>query len=94
MSIAAPESRTASAPEARYLSGPVTDFLMLGGSTLLLFPLLVALPGESLKGTFGVIAFWLAFALNHPHFAVSYRIFYEGFGAKVSPVGQTDGRDR
>jgi hypothetical protein len=90
MSIAAPQIPVDAAREPRYLSGPVSDFLMLGGMTLLIFPVLLALPSDSFEGPIGAFAFWLAFAINHPHFAVSYRIFYQGFGGKVSGVDHAD----
>lgn len=90
MSIAPPEVDVEVIPAPRYLSGPVTDFLMLGGATLLIFPLLLALPTSTFEGPVGAAAFWLAYAINHPHFAVSYRIFYEGFGRKISGVDQSD----
>lgn len=90
MSIAQPQVHTAPVQEPRYLSGPITDFLMLGGATLLIFPLLLALPTDTFESPIALFAFWMAFAINHPHFAVSYRIFYEDFGRKIAAEGQSD----
>jgi len=86
----APAKSTVDAPEPRYLVGPVSDFLMLGGATFLLFPIMMLLPVSRLDGAFASMVWWAAFAINHPHFAVSYRIFYENFGDKVAGRGQAD----
>lgn len=90
MSILAPDLQLASSTEPRYLGGPVSDFIMLGGGTVFVYAFLLALPTATFEGHIGSLAFWLAFAINHPHFAVSYRIFYEGFGQKLAGVGHAD----
>ncbi len=83
-------AETASPPAAneniRYLFGPVTDFLMLGGGAIILLPLLALVP---LKYEFQVAfgALILANFINHPHFAHSYQIFYSNFSNKVSGNG-------
>lgn len=72
-------------PEAdrrRYLFGPVTDFLCLGGISFLLLPIAFMLPAE-FSVTVGAIALGVAHFINHPHFAFSYQIFYEGFLRKA-----------
>lgn len=84
------DATTAPSTPANHLFGPVSDFMMLGGATLFLFPLLVLLPGESLRPSFAVGIFLLSMVINYPHFAVSYRIFYGGYRAKASGVGATD----
>jgi hypothetical protein len=53
--------------DRRYLFGPVIDFLCLGGSSLLILPILMLVPVE---GNRAVIV--IAHFVNHPHFARSY----------------------
>jgi membrane protein implicated in regulation of membrane protease activity len=69
--------------EKRYLFGPVTDFLCLGGVSFLLLPVMFMLPEKELTGTVAIIALYIAHFINHPHFAFSYQIFYEGFRHKA-----------
>lgn len=69
-----------------HLYGPLTDFLLLGGGSLL--PLLfiwLFLGGDaSNRGWSLAAAFTLANVVNHPHFAHSYQIFYSGFLEKLT----------
>ena len=67
----------------RHLYGPVVDFLCLGGVSFLLFPIVVLLPQQELAPAFAATALAAAHAINHPHFAFSYQIFYEGFLGKA-----------
>jgi hypothetical protein len=67
----------------RYLYGPVTDFLCLGGISLLVLPLLFALPVKEFRPSIALLGVVIAYVLNHPHFAISYQIFYEDFGRKA-----------
>jgi hypothetical protein len=69
--------------EPRYLFGPVTDFLCLGGISFLLLPVILVLPEEKLTLTVAAIAMGFANFINHPHFAFSYQIFYAGFRHKT-----------
>jgi hypothetical protein len=78
-------ARTGAAP--RYLFGPVVDFLGLGGASLVLLPLMMLLPEKELMPSFKVAMLLLAYVINHPHFAFSYQIFYEGFRAKAFAAG-------
>jgi hypothetical protein len=71
------------AAEKRHLYGPVVDFLCLGGASLLLLPVVLALPEDELSPLFGVVFLALANVINHPHFAFSYQVFYEGFRRKA-----------
>ena len=82
----APTASAAPAPR-RYLFGPWLDFFCLGGSSLLYIPLLWLRPAEDYRGTLAVMVLLLANAINHPHFAHSYQIFYRDFGRKVSGDG-------
>jgi hypothetical protein len=75
--------RSGDAPRPRYFCGPVLDFLCLGGASLLLFPLVLLLPERELTPSFAAAALLVAPVVNHPHFAVSYQTFYQGFRAKA-----------
>ncbi|GAA4022515.1 hypothetical protein GCM10022280_23960 [Sphingomonas swuensis] len=70
-------------PQPRYLFGPVIDFLCLGGSSLLLFPLVYALGDSANVAGVAVTMLLVAHFINHPHFAASYQIFYRGFAQKA-----------
>ncbi len=80
-------STPAAAPIAdadkRYLFGPVIDFLCLGGSSLLILPLLMLVPVEGYKVPLAAAMMIVAHLINHPHFAHSYQIFYRGFRTKA-----------
>jgi hypothetical protein len=71
------------APKPRYLFGPVVDFLMLGGSSLLLLPLFFLLPEKELTAPLATAMLLVANLVNHPHFAHSYQIFYRGYREKA-----------
>ncbi|MEO6600691.1 MAG: hypothetical protein ABIQ16_12510 [Polyangiaceae bacterium] len=73
---------------------PATEFLLVGGATLLLFPLLWLLRKviglSSAELAVGFLMFHGAHVINDPHFAVSYLLFYKNvkeraFGAVFSP---------
>src|SRR4249919_1657335 len=77
------QTEAKSVESVRHLHGPVSDFLLLGGLSFLVLPVMIALPAD---GYLGAVAFWtllLANVINNPHFAHSYQIFYRGFGAKL-----------
>ena len=64
---------------------PVVDFLMLGGFTLLIIPIVV-LPvwaGENVQWLL-LGSFYLSFVLNMPHFIHSYQLLYGGYGKKLT----------
>lgn len=63
--------------------GPVTDFLCLGGLTLLLLPIVFALPVREFAPAFNAAILALAYVINYPHFAFSYQLFYAGFRRKA-----------
>ena len=71
------------AAEKRYLFGPVTDFLCLGGIYLPLLSIIYLLPAAEYAPAFAAASLFIAHFINHPHFAVSYQIFYEGFRQKA-----------
>ncbi|MCW3797014.1 hypothetical protein OMW55_04245 [Sphingomonas sp. BN140010] len=73
------------APSAeRHLYGPVADWLLLGGSSLFILPLLTLLPSQRWQATVALTMMVLANFINHPHFAHSYQIFYRDFRAKLT----------
>jgi hypothetical protein len=79
----APAAPATAAPAGRrYLFGPLIDFVCLGGSSLIFIPLLFLRPAEEYRAPLAAIMMLLANAINHPHFAHSYQIFYRNFGAK------------
>jgi hypothetical protein len=79
---AAAYNRTAGLDRRRYLHGPFVDFICMGGSSLILLPLLFLRPPEKYYASIWVTTFLLSNVINHPHFAHSYQIFYRNFGSK------------
>jgi hypothetical protein len=73
----------------KYLFGPFIDFLMLGGSALLILPILYFVPLRY-EGLVTLTVFLLSHLINQPHFGHSYQIFYSNFARKV----RGDGYDR
>lgn len=69
--------------EPRHLFGPVADFMLLGGSSLLLMPLFLLLPVPELTAPLATTMLLIANLVNHPHFAHSYQIFYRGYRTKA-----------
>lgn len=69
--------------DKRYLFGPVVDFLCLGGSSLLLLPVIALLPEMDHYASVSAAMLLVAHLVNHPHFSHSYQIFYRGFRHKA-----------
>jgi hypothetical protein len=74
------------------LPGPVRartigEFLITGGATLLLIPLALwyrkAAGLEHSEYLVSMVAFYAAYVINDPHFAVSYLLFYKNIGARL-----------
>lgn len=74
------------------LPGPVRarsigEFLITGGATLLLIPLAIwyreAAGLEHSEYLVSMVAFYAAYVINDPHFAVSYLLFYKNAGARL-----------
>lgn len=84
LSADAPAS-VATAPQ-KYLFGPFIDFFMLGGSALLILPVLYFLPLRY-EATVTLTMFLLSHLINQPHFGHSYQIFYRNFARKVRGEG-------
>src|SRR5690606_32156765 len=68
-----------------HLFGPVLDFLLLGGGSLIALLIIRLTLGSSPSAQATSLATTLALAniINHPHFAHSYQIFYSGFNRKL-----------
>lgn len=70
----------------RHLNGPLLDFLLLGGGSLVALLALRAVMGDvswaAAWSTGTTVA--LANIVNNPHFAHSYQLFYRDFGAKLT----------
>ena len=67
----------------RYLFGPIIDFICLGGGSLIVLPIIFALPLGPYKASIAQVMVLLSFVLNYPHFAHSYQIFYRQFNRKA-----------
>jgi len=80
----------AAAPQPRGIFSPLADFLLLGGASLVLFPLaMVVFPsGRAETWHIGagvlVLVFMLNYVLNFPHFTYSYQLLYANFRDKVA----------
>jgi hypothetical protein len=67
-----------------YLFGPVFDFLTLGGGSLIVCGLIaLILPNGIPTAQQIVLVTILMAAINQPHFAHSYQMFYRNFAAKA-----------
>ena len=85
----------AAAPRSIAWRSRLTEFLLLGGATLVLFPLAWLFQGSvGLEPSLDAVDFWafhLALVINNPHFAVTYLLFYKdakgrAFGRAFSPM--------
>lgn len=77
----------ASAP--KHLFGVVSDFLLLGGLSLVLLPLFLLIPAAG-RLDYAQVLTWttlIAHGINNPHFAHSYHLFYRGFLNKGFSAG-------
>jgi hypothetical protein len=92
-------SATLPAPLADATAGAfrarAVEFLLVGGATLLLFPLFwlcrSAAGLDASELAVGFLAFHAAYVVNDPHFSVTYLLFYENarqraFGAVFAPA--------
>src|SRR5690606_7736510 len=65
----------------------VFEFLVTGGATLLLLPLAYwyreSAGLEHSQYIVSMVAFYAAYVINDPHFAVSYMLFYRNVGARL-----------
>ncbi|OBQ62621.1 hypothetical protein [Mesorhizobium erdmanii] len=79
------EAPVAATPQ-KYLFGPFIDFLMLGGSAILILPVLYFVPLEY-ESLLAAVMLLLSHVINQPHFGHSYQIFYRNFARKVRGDG-------
>jgi hypothetical protein len=79
-SVTLPHPAAASRPGS--WQARVTEFLLVGGATLVLFPLAWLLDArlgrDASEYAVGFLTFHAAFVINNPHFAVTYLLFYKG----------------
>ena len=67
-----------------YLFGRVFDFLILGGGSLIVCGLIVLFLPKGIPTTQEVVLVTILMAaINQPHFAHSYQMFYRSFGVKA-----------
>jgi hypothetical protein len=67
-----------------YLFGPIFDFLILGGGSVIVCGLIVLLLPKGIPTTQQIVLVTvLMAAINQPHFAHSYQMFYRNFRAKA-----------
>ena len=60
-----------------FLLSPIVDFTMIGGLSLILFPLyFLFVPKNQDIYSISIITFYLSFAINYPHFLISYQFLY------------------
>lgn len=61
-----------------YLISPKTDWLTIGGLSILIFPLfLFLIPNDSgLSERAGGLLYAIAFIVNYPHFTIAYQLLY------------------
>ncbi|WP_027055016.1 hypothetical protein [Mesorhizobium erdmanii] len=76
----------ASVAPQKYLFGPFIDFFMLGGSALLILPVLYFVPLRY-EAALALTTLLLSHFINQPHFGHSYQIFYRNFARKVRGDG-------
>jgi len=72
------------AKHSESLFGERSDFFALGGASLIILPVLAFAPSD-IRPTLAVVMAGIALVINHPHFMISYGIFYDDFAAKVRP---------
>lgn len=74
-------------PAARKFKHGVVEFLVVGGATLLLFPLVWLLRWATDLDTselvVGFVTFHAAVVINDPHFSVTYLLFYRNARARL-----------
>lgn len=75
-------SRTSTPPpQAGHLHGPVSDFLLLGGASIVPFLVLQAVEVDAqMTALIALVMMILANFINHPHFASSYVMFFGSWG--------------
>lgn len=68
----------------KYLFSFLTDFLMIGGASLIVFIFIYFLIEKNYNTfTIGWIMFYLSFLVNNPHFLISYQLLYYDYSSKI-----------
>src|SRR5258705_2737587 len=76
--------KPAHARRAGYLFGPVFDFLTLGGGSVFVCGLIALLLPKGIPTVQQIVLVTILMAaINQPHFAHSYQMFYRNFGSKA-----------
>ena len=79
-----PAAKAKSGPRQGYLFGPWFDFLTLGGGSLIVCGLIVALLPNGIPTLQQALLVTILMAtINQPHFAHSYQMFYRNFREKA-----------
>ncbi|MBD9574628.1 hypothetical protein IB260_04825 [Pseudomonas sp. PDM23] len=68
---------------ARCFFSPIVDFMMIGGLSLLVLALVVALNLQVSTFDISLLAWYLAFFVNGPHFLISYLMLYGGHRGRL-----------
>ena len=72
------------AAQTGYFFGPLTDFLYLGGGSLIVLgAIAIFLPQGIPEPDIASLMLVLMLMINQPHFAHSYQMFYRDFGTKA-----------
>ena len=66
-----------------YLHGPIADFMLLGGGSMILILALAPLFPASKAPALASFMLFVSNFINNPHFGHSYQIFYRGFRRKA-----------
>ena len=67
-----------------FLLNPKTDWLTVGGLSVLLLPLFFAIPSDNeLTEKIGWFLYTVAFVVNYPHFTISYLLIYGDYRQKL-----------
>lgn len=69
--------------QAKCFFSPAIDFLMIGGLSILIFVLVVSLDLGLSDFDISILAWYLAFFVNGPHFLISYEMLYVGHGRRI-----------
>jgi hypothetical protein len=81
---ASPGAARGTTPQRGYFFGPLTDFLYLGGGSLIVLgAIIIFLPQGIAEPQIASLMVVLMLLINQPHFAHSYQLFYRNFRNKA-----------
>ena len=79
-----PSAARGTTPQRGYFFGPLTDFLYLGGGSLIVLgAIIIFLPQGISEPQIVSLMLVLMLLINQPHFAHSYQLFYRNFRNKA-----------